>query len=71
MCNCIEEVQEALKSKGNTMLDIPISATRDGLISTYRVRVATCKRDPSSRVKPIALLPSFCPFCGEPYAPNE
>jgi hypothetical protein len=68
MCNCIIEMQKALEeSNKNTMLDIPITFSSNGQLKANRVMISTCKRDNSKREKPIKLLPSYCPFCGEKY----
>lgn len=68
MCNCIEEMQAKLKETGrNTQLDIPIVWDRSGSLRTERVAIKVCKLEESKREKPLPILPSYCPFCGEPY----
>ena len=69
LCNCIEEVNKQLKEMGkNTQLDIPISLNMGkGKFNAPTVIIKTVKLDSSKRQKPISIMPSFCPFCGEKY----
>jgi hypothetical protein len=67
MCNCIELVNESLGSQGYK-LDIPILLVRDTnniQLSASKVRVGTLKVK-TNKPGP-ALIPSYCPFCGEKY----
>ena len=71
MCNCIEEVNEKIKATGrNTQLDIPFVWDKTGRVSEGRVAIKTRKLDDSKREKPLPILPTYCPFCGEAY-PDE
>jgi len=69
MCNCIEENDKALEDLNrNTKLDIPFRFSQtNGTMKANRVKIATCKIDEKNRQKPITLLASYCPFCGEKY----
>lgn len=71
MCDCIEKTQESLKTLGkNTQLVIPLVINRiKGVPEIDRVVVATCKLDDRNKQKPITLLATYCPFCGEKYNP--
>ena len=65
MCNCIDDLNERLKALNkNTMLDIPITWSPEA----RRVAIMTCKIDDKVRQKPIPVLPTYCPFCGEEYS---
>ena len=70
-CNCIEEVNKNLEEKWpgkNTQLDIPISLNiNKGELRAQTVIIKTKKLDNSKRQKPVTIVPSFCPFCGEKY----
>ncbi len=72
MCNCIKEINQKIKETGrNTQLDIPIALNKKGKLKANRVGIKVRKLDDSKREKPIPILPTFCPFCGEPYEIDE
>ena len=69
MCDCIELTNKALAEKG-TNTEIVSTLPLFGDIA--RVLISVAKIDEKKRGKPINLLPSYCPFCGEKYpAPQE
>lgn len=64
MCDCMTTMDEQLKgqpSAANTMLVF-------NLMGPARAVVATCKRREKDRQKPVYVMASYCPFCGERYA---
>jgi hypothetical protein len=68
MCNCIEEVNRKIAATGrNTELDIPFTWNRDGSVNAPRVSIKTRKLDDVKREKPLPIIPTYCPFCGEAY----
>lgn len=71
MCNCIAKINDLLKEQGNTELDIPVTFSIKNFsergLSADRVRIATRKRDTHKREQAKALIPAYCPFCGEEY----
>lgn len=64
MCDCIRTTNESLRAKYNTELVTTISFVEG---QPSRVAVGTEKADSSIRGKPITLVATFCPFCGEKY----
>ena len=65
MCDCIKLFNEQLASR-NTRIKIPISFGANK-ISSLPPMIVTEKVDERSRMKPVSLLASYCPFCGEKY----
>lgn len=68
MCNCVAEVNEMLK-KENTFLE---------KVSLFNMKTGTCresihlvtgKLDRKKKGKAKVMLVTFCPFCGQRYAP--
>lgn len=64
-CNCIAEVNEALKAH-NTRLDIPMLLSGYSL-TARKVAIATEKIDRKKRGNPVTVQGSYCPFCGQRY----
>jgi hypothetical protein len=64
MCDCIEKLNEQLKER-NTRIVMPISFSSKGLSTLLGPIIATEKADPTNRKKPVKLMASYCPFCGE------
>lgn len=63
MCDCMKTMDDQLKAhqaSANTMLVF-------NLMGQTRAVVATCKRREKDRQKPVYVMASFCPFCGERY----
>jgi hypothetical protein len=73
MCNCIADINKSLlEMNSNTELDIPFKILYDGMPPYVdKVIIKTRKRDDKNRKKPITLMGSHCPFCGEKYAVSE
>lgn len=61
-CNCIEEMDAKLASL-NTKLQVTFGFPRAGGPTFILPTLGT------KRVGPALAIPSFCPFCGNPYAP--
>ncbi len=66
MCNCIDIVNEKLKEK-NTKIGITFSLFGGPI----RVGLLTVKLDRKARQKPVTMLPTFFPFCGERYEKED
>lgn len=67
MCDCIRLVNESIRPQGY-MLDIPILLVRDTnsiQLQADKVRIGTTKTK-TNKPGP-ALIPSYCPFCGDEY----
>ena len=62
MCDCIMLTNKALKEH-NTRLNVPFILSG----AQPRVLVSTMKHNAKSRVKPILLHATYCPFCGKKY----
>ena len=64
MCDCIDRIGTDLLKNHNTELrhTVPLTNT-----AVARVIIATEKWDTKSKQKPLTLVGSFCPFCGEKY----
>ena len=61
MCECVKKMNEALDKKElNTVIDAPLFIS-----GPDRVTIATAKKDPRKRGKPVSVHSSYCPFCGE------
>lgn len=72
MCDCITLTKEALVRQGsNTELGTSILINRSTGKARTVVEIATHKRDPKKREKPLGMVPTFCPFCGERYPDSE
>lgn len=64
MCNCLREVDASFaRQNENTCVDRIMFF--DG--SPHRARIASVKAELSVRKKPCAIVPAYCPFCGEKY----
>jgi hypothetical protein len=72
MCDCITLTEEALvREDSNTKLGVSILISRSTGQSRTVVEIATYKRDPKKREKPLGMIPTYCPFCGEKYPESE
>lgn len=68
-CNCIDEFNAKLADY-NTKLGLTIGWRKDG--STFTVpTIATEKVEKRVRKGPAIAVPTYCPFCGEPYQPQS
>jgi len=68
MCRCIEKMDKQLQQQewtDNTRLDSCFRFNFAARRQIMSVRIATVKRDSTSRKKAVTVFPSFCPFCGE------
>ena len=68
-CSCIEQMDAKLVPH-NTRLAVTFGFPRDGSPSYVRPALQTEKIEARKRGKGVIALPSFCPFCGEPYEPQ-
>ena len=66
MCNCIDLVNQKLQDK-NTKLGFTFPLFG----GPTRVDLVTVKLDPQVRIKPVTMLPTYCPFCGQPYEKED
>lgn len=62
MCDCIAETNKALRDYNGTLTMVMFY---DGRPS--RVTISVRKLDPNIKIKPPAIYPAYCPFCGEKY----
>lgn len=70
MCNCLDLANEKLADK-NTQVELIWGLGDKGGLAV-RMGVRTVKIDSKKRGRPITLLASFCPFCGEQhYGPSN
>ena len=68
MCDCIKQVNEQLKGYNTRVVyTLPLFNPE----SPKRVFLQTEKLDTKSRVKPMGLQASYCPFCGTKYVEPE
>ena len=70
MCDCIARTNARLKEKGiNSKVVSPFILKKDlsAFESVKKCLVVTEKADDLKREKPINLLATHCPFCGEKY----
>lgn len=68
-CNCLSDFNEKLKEH-NTEIDITFSIPRDGSPMKPFPKISASKIEIRKRVGPVIPVPTFCPFCGEPYEPQ-
>ena len=66
MCDCIEKYNQALKERG-LMLDLVLIVGKDKLDAKINIHTVLIDKSKSRKIKPITLLPVFCPFCGKEY----
>ena len=65
MCDCVEKLNEKLKER-NTKISVSLSwSAENGIGSLANPIIVTEKADNANRKKPVRLLASYCPFCGE------
>jgi hypothetical protein len=67
MCECITKVNAALAGD-NTQLGITVVI---GGQTSSLPTIVTEKVNTKLRKGPVAVIPSFCPFCGEKYEKAE
>lgn len=60
MCDCMEATNKMLREDHNTILSFTFG-------TPSRTVLSTMKFDEKKRGKPVAMIASFCPFCGEKY----
>lgn len=68
-CECIAEMDAKL-AEHNTRLCVTFGFPRDGSPASVYPYLKTEKIETRKRVGPALAIPSFCPFCGESYAPQ-
>jgi hypothetical protein len=62
MCGCIQHIDELLKPH-NTRLGLTLMFVGDPLPSIVTEQLEKGRGKPRAK----AMIPSFCPFCGEKY----
>lgn len=60
-CDCMETTNAMLREKHNTILAFTFG-------TPSRTVLSTMKFDEKKRGKPVAMIASFCPFCGQSYS---
>jgi hypothetical protein len=66
MCDCINETHKSeIRTKYHTDLCITIPL-KPGIVSKVIIKTEVAW-DAPKRTKPIMLIASYCPFCGEKY----
>jgi len=69
MCDCIGQTDHLLAGT-NTALDVQLLWRPMRKMMDLRTRIVTMKRNPQLRGakhKPLRLVATYCPFCGERY----
>lgn len=66
MCGCMKRINENLKER-NTKLSTGFCLSKDLGSADLLLIIQTEKLDKRSRVKPVTVIPTFCPFCAERY----
>ena len=67
MCNCIKQLNEILAEK-NTEFDLIFTL---GKVQKEYLKISTIKINKKIRNGPVAMIPSYCPFCGKKYIKNK
>lgn len=62
MCDCIKTTNEALEEKHNSILVTNMFGKPE------RCTIGTAVLRPKRGARPVIMLATFCPFCGEKYA---
>lgn len=60
-CDCVQRFDERLREHNTTLV-----STLFG--KPPRVLIQTCKLHEKVRGKPVSVIASFCPFCGQSYS---
>ena len=68
-CECIDQMNAKLADH-NTELDLTMCIPRDNSPAFLRPAIRTRKIESRVRKGPAIAIPTFCPFCGEPYQPQ-
>lgn len=64
-CDCISKVDAMLAAKNTKLSPALIFSTPVRVVVTLGTEVKEKKRG----ARPVSMLPTFCPFCGERYVP--
>lgn len=70
MCDCMTEVNKEL-AEHNTRLASGFMLSKSLRKMTVKPLLAVEKVDKSKRAKPMSVAPTFCPFCGTAYQPED
>ena len=70
MCDCMTEVNKEL-AEHNTRLQSGFMLSKGLNKMTVKPLLAVEKIDSKSRKKPMSVAPTFCPFCGTAYRPED
>ena len=65
-CDCMTKVNTSLKER-NTRLSVSFLLTKDLSGMDCLPMLAVEKIDAKIRKRPISVIPTFCPFCGNKY----
>ena len=68
-CECIDQMN-AKMAEHNTEIQVTFGFPRDGSPSFMLPLIGTKKIESRVRKGPALAIPTFCPFCGEPYRPQ-
>jgi len=68
-CECIEETNKLL-AEHNTELGFHFLMNRETGGVNQTVRLVTNIIEKKRGARPLAIVPTFCPFCGQRYAPE-
>lgn len=69
-CKCTAEMDAKLAGH-NTRIAVTFGFPRDGGPSYMRPLIETQKIETRKRGGPAIALPTFCPFCGNRYEPEQ
>jgi hypothetical protein len=69
MCNCVAEVQKMLEKENTRLTHVSLFNIKTGKCRES-IHVSTEKIDTKKKGKAKYMLVTFCPFCGERYAPQ-
>ncbi len=69
-CSCLAEFSDKL-AEHNTRICVTFGFPRDGSPSFMRPTIQTEKIETRKRVGPVLAIPTFCPFCGARYEPEQ
>lgn len=66
MCDCITDVNKLLAGH-----NAELGVTLNMLTGKDYSKLVVNKIDPRKRAAPPLMIPTYCPFCGEPYETDQ